>query len=86
MLFYLIIQSIEPSLEQSMVPFSSNLNNLINYHTMDNRLKSSLYEADMMINTKYEGYKLRLNKFSSWVSRSSVLLLLFVFFFFHFLS
>ncbi|XP_073982354.1 periostin-like isoform X2 [Rhodnius prolixus] len=62
------MKSIEPSLEQSMVPFSSNLNNLINYHTMDNRLKSSLFEADMMINTKYEGYKLRLNKFSSWIN------------------
>uniref|UniRef100_T1HCC0 FAS1 domain-containing protein n=1 Tax=Rhodnius prolixus TaxID=13249 RepID=T1HCC0_RHOPR len=66
------MKSIEPSLEQSMVPFSSNLNNLINYHTMDNRLKSSLYEADMMINTKYEGYKLRLNKFSSWDGRFNI--------------
>lgn len=62
------MKSIEPNLERHMVPFSAQLNNLINYHTLENRQKSSLFEADMLLNTKYEGYKIRVNKFSSWIN------------------
>jgi hypothetical protein len=46
-------------------------NPLLLYHLADRKLTSQHFRADLLIDTRYSGHKLRINKYSNGVSFSS---------------
>ncbi|KAK9511350.1 hypothetical protein O3M35_000018 [Rhynocoris fuscipes] len=62
------MQVAEGNMRHFLERSTAQLDNLINYHTLNKRLTSDEFEADMMVNTRFAGNKIRLNKFSSWIN------------------